>query len=52
MDKFNDRYKIVVAPGPSEINDAKNINAISILDQNKALSISQLSTLIKIFKTN
>ncbi|MDC3354978.1 lipopolysaccharide heptosyltransferase family protein [Candidatus Pelagibacter sp.] len=47
MDKFNDRYKIVVAPGPSEINDAKNINAISILDQNKALSISQLSTLIK-----
>ena len=26
--KFNDRYKIVVAPGPSEINDAKNINAI------------------------
>ena len=47
MDRFNDRYKIVVAPGPSEINDAKNINAISILDQNKALSISQLSTLIK-----
>ena len=45
--KFNDRYKIVVAPGPLEINDAKNINAISILDQNKALNISQLSTLIK-----
>jgi len=45
--KFNDKYKIVVAPGPSEINDAKNINAISILDQNKALNISQLSTLIK-----
>jgi len=45
--KFNDRYKIVVAPGPSEINDAKNINAISILDQNKALNISQLSSLIK-----
>ena len=38
---------IVVAPGPSEITDAKNINAISILDQNKALNISQLSTLIK-----
>jgi len=47
INKFNDRYKIVVAPGPSEINDAKNINAISILDQNKALNISQLSTLIK-----
>ena len=45
--KFKDRYKIVVAPGPSEIVDAKNIHAISILDQNKALNISQLSSLIK-----
>ena len=45
--RFKDRYKIVVAPGPSEINDAKNIHAISILDQNEALNISQLSTLIK-----
>jgi len=45
--KFNDRYKIVVAPGPSEISDAKNIHAISILDQNKSLNISQLSSLIK-----
>jgi len=45
--KFNDRYKVVVAPGPSEISDAKNIHAISILDQNKALNISQLSALIK-----
>ena len=45
--KFNDRYKIVVAPSPSEIGDAKNIHAISILDQNKALNISQLSSLIR-----
>jgi len=45
--KFSDSYKIVVAPGPSEINDTININAISILNQNKALNISQLSTLIK-----
>ena len=45
--KFNDRYKIVVAPGPTEISDAKDIHAISILDQNKALNISQLSSLIK-----
>jgi ADP-heptose:LPS heptosyltransferase len=45
--KFNDRYKVIVAPGPNEINDAMNINAISILDQNKALNISQLSALIK-----
>ena len=45
--KFKDRYKIIVAPGPSEVNEAKNINAISILDKNKVLNISQLSTLIK-----
>jgi len=45
--RFNDRYKIVVAPGPSEIDDAKNIHAISILDQNEALNIPQLSSLIK-----
>jgi len=45
--KFNDRYKIVVAPGPSEINEAKSIQAISILDHNKALNIPQLSKLIK-----
>jgi len=45
--KFGDSIKVVVAPGPSEINDAKNINAVSILDNNKALNISQLSSLIK-----
>ena len=45
--KYNDKYKIVVAPGPSEINDAKDINAISILDGEKILDISQLSSLIK-----
>jgi len=45
--KFNDRYKIVVAPGPNEVDDARNINATTILDQNKVLNISQLSTLIK-----
>jgi len=45
--KFNDRYKVVVAPGSNEINDARNIHATSILDKNKALNISQLSSLIK-----
>ena len=45
--KFEDRFQIVVAPGPSEINEAKNINAISILDNNKVLNISQLASLIK-----
>ena len=45
--QYNDQYKIVVAPGPDEINDAKDINALCILDNGKALDISQLSSLIK-----
>ena len=46
-EKYNDEYKIVVAPGPDEINQAKKINAISIMDNGNAIDISQLSTLIK-----
>ena len=45
--KYEDQIKVVVAPGPSEIVDAKNINAVSILDKDKALNISQLASLIK-----
>ncbi|WP_415277811.1 glycosyltransferase family 9 protein [Candidatus Pelagibacter sp. Uisw_094] len=45
--KYEDQIKVVVAPGPSEIDDAKNINALSILDKGKALDISQLASLIK-----
>ena len=46
-EKYNDTFKIVVAPGPNEINDAKKFNALCILDNGKSLDISQLSTLIK-----
>ena len=45
--KYNNKYKVVVAPGPLEINDAKDINTLSILDGEKILDISQLSSLIK-----
>ena len=45
--KYGEQIKVVVAPGPSEINDAKNIKAVSILDKGKALDISQLASLIK-----
>ena len=45
--KYDNQLKVVVAPGPSEIKEAKLINAISILDNNNALNISQLSSLIK-----
>ena len=47
LDKFGNEYKIVTAPGPSEINDAKDINALAILDNGRALDISQLTSLIK-----
>ena len=39
--------KIIVAPGPNEIDDAKKINAICILNKNNVLNISELSALIK-----
>jgi len=45
--KYNDKYKVVVAPGPTEIKDAKDFNVQSILDGEKILDISQLSSLIK-----
>ena len=45
--QYNDQYKIVVAPGPGEINDSKDFNALCVLDNGKALDISQLSSLIK-----
>ena len=45
--KYGEQIKAVVAPGPSEIDDTKSINAISILNQGKALDISQLASLIK-----
>ena len=46
-DKFKDEYKIILAPGPNEINETKKINAISILKDNRTLDISELTTLIK-----
>ncbi|MDB3886044.1 glycosyltransferase family 9 protein [Candidatus Pelagibacter sp.] len=45
--KYEEQIKVVVAPGPSEIDDAKNINAVSILNKDKALDIPQLASLIK-----
>jgi len=46
-ERFENNYKVVVAPGPDEINEASKINALCILDNGKALDISQLSSLIK-----
>ena len=47
LKKFGNKYKVVTAPGPVEINDAKEINALAILNDGKALDVSQLSSLIK-----
>ncbi len=46
-EKKEENLKVVVAPGPSEIKEASNINAICVLDNGKALDISQLAALIK-----
>ena len=45
--QYKDQYEIVVAPGPEEINDSKEFNALCVLDNGKALDITQLSSLIK-----
>ena len=45
--KYKDQFEIITAPGPNEINEADQYDAIKILDNGKAVSISQLSTLIK-----
>jgi len=46
-DKYEKKYKVITAPGPSEIADAKKINADCILENDCALSISQLTSLIR-----
>ena len=45
--KLENRFKVVIAPGPGEIKDATSINALCVLDNGKALDISQLAALIK-----
>ena len=46
-EKLDNKFKVVIAPGPGEIKEASNINALCILDNGNALDISQLSALIK-----
>jgi ADP-heptose:LPS heptosyltransferase len=47
LNRYGDEYKIITVPGPSEINDAKDINALAILDNGRSLDISQLTSIIK-----
>ena len=46
-EKSDNKFKVVIAPGPREIKEASNINALCVLDNGKALDVSQLATLIK-----
>ena len=46
-EKTENKFKVVVAPGPGEIKEALSINALCVLDNGKALDISQLAALIK-----
>ena len=46
-DRFGSEYKVVTAPGPNEIDDARKFDAISVLDNDKSLNLSQLTSLIK-----
>jgi len=46
-EKLENKFKVVIAPGPGEIKDAASINALCVLDNGKALDISQLAALIK-----
>ena len=46
-EKFENQFKIVVAPGPNEIKDASKFNSLCVLNNGKALNISQLASLIK-----
>ena len=46
-EKAEEKFKVVVAPGPDEIKEASSINALCVLDKGKALDISQLAALIK-----
>ena len=43
----HNNLKIVFAPGPEEIKDLKKIEAISIMNKDKALNIAELAGLIK-----
>ena len=44
---FGEKYNIVIAPGPNEIEKAKNLNTNIILNNGKALNLIELISFIK-----
>ena len=43
---YKNKYSILLAPGPNEINEAKKFNVNIILDNSKAIDIKKLISLI------
>ena len=44
---YNNKYSILIAPGPNEVNESKNFNVRVVLDNGDPVNITQLITLIK-----
>ena len=44
--KEHQNLDVVIAPGPDEIEESKQVNALSITEQNKSINLTQLSGLI------
>ena len=45
--KYGNKYNIIIAPGPKEIEESKSLNAQVILNMGKSLKINELISLIK-----
>ena len=45
-ESYKNRYPVLVAPGPNEINEGKKLNAKLVLDKNEPVNISFLVSLI------
>jgi len=46
-EKYKNKYPILVAPGPNEIKESKNLNAKIVLENNSQINLNQLITLIE-----
>ena len=46
-EKYKNRYSLIIAPGPNEIQEARKFDTKIILDKNESLNINQLITLIE-----
>ena len=46
IEKKYPKLKLITAPGPEELNEAKNINALPVVENNRSISLTQLAGLI------